>query len=293
MEAQFDAQIQSNAESIQRMTNQVRQLTDHLNHIYHGANSNNTEEAFECPEIHHDIITEDEAEQYQESEVSVQKPAPTKSQFDFYYYESDEDENTDLFVPTAPTKEDETFHPKNEDLGECFALMFEDDLTKPITPVKSEDEDLMLETSFHPQANNYEACISQMTDEELNAEILKYICEEKVEQEAEQIEEQLSDKIKDTVNSGETSLFWGVQFRDITQKLDRMEIPFQVKHHSRPPNFLSFFSGTNGATNVKKVAQVLNEIKFFLPPYYWKRPFKSNEHGNVFNRTSKTTLKPP
>ena len=44
MEAQFDAQIQSNAESIQMMTNQVRQLTDHLNHIYHGANLNNTEE---------------------------------------------------------------------------------------------------------------------------------------------------------------------------------------------------------------------------------------------------------
>ena len=103
-----------------------------------------------------------------------------------------------------------------------------------------------------------------MTDEELNAEILKFICEEKVEQEAEQIDEQLSDKIKDTVNSGETSLFWGVQIRDITQKLDRMEIPFQVKHHTRPPDFLSFFSGNNGATKIRKMAQALNETKYFL-----------------------------
>ena len=113
MEAQFDAQIQSNAESIQRMTNQVRQLTDHLNHIYHGENSNNTEKAFECPEIHHDIITEDEAEQYQESEVSVQESAPTKSQFDFYYSESNEDEEAELFVPTASTLEDVILYPQN------------------------------------------------------------------------------------------------------------------------------------------------------------------------------------
>ena len=275
------------------MTNQVRQLTDHLNHISHGANSNNTEEAFECPEIHHDIITENEAEHYQESEVSVQESAPTKSQFDFYYSDSDEDEETELLVPTAPTNEDETFHPQNVDLGECFALMFEDNLPKPITSLRSEDEDLKSDISLHSHVDTLEACISQMTDEELNAEILKFICEEKVEQEAEQIEEQLSDKIKDTVNSGETSLFWGVQFRDITQKLDRMEIPFQVKHHIRPPDFLSFFSGITRATNVKKVAQTLNETKFFLPPYRWKRPFKSNAHGNVFNRTSKTTLKPP
>ena len=57
--------------------------------------------------------------------------------------------------------------------------------------------------------------------------------------------------------------------------------------------FLSFFSGNIGATKFKKVAQALNETKFFLPPYRWKRPFKSNAHGNVFNMTSKTTLKPP
>ena len=107
------------------------------------------------------------------------------------------------------------------------------------------------------------------------------------------MEEQISDLIDDPVNSGETSLFWGVQIKDITQKLDRMEIPFQVKHHTRPPDFLSFFSGNNGATKVKNVAQIVNETKFFLPPYRWKRPFKSNAHGNVFNRTSKTTLKPP
>ena len=132
-----------------------------------------------------------------------------------------------------------------------------------------------------------------MTDEELNAEILKFICEEKVEQEAEQMEEQMSDLIEKPVHSGETSLFWGVQIKDITQKLDRMELPFQVKHHTRPPDFLSFFSGNNGATKVKKVAHALNGTKYFLPFYCWKRPFKSNAHGIVFNRTAKMTLKPP
>ena len=171
--------------------------------------------------------------------------------------------------------------------------MFEDDLPKPITSLRSEDEDLKSDISLHSHIDTLEACISQMIDEELNAEILKFICEEKVEQEAEQIEEQLSDKIKDTVHSRETSLFWGVQFRDNTQKLDRMELSFQVKHHTRPPDFLSFFSGNNGATKIKKMAQALNETKYFLPFYCWKRPFKSNAHGIVFNRTSKTTLKPP
>ena len=80
---------------------------------------------------------------------------------------------------------------------------------------------------------------------------------------------------------------------DIAQKLDIMELSFQVKHHTRPPDFLSFFSGNNGATKIKKMAQALNGTKYFLPFYCWKRPFKSNAHGNVFNRTSKTTLKPP
>ena len=103
----------------------------------------------------------------------------------------------------------------------------------------------------------------------------------------------MSDLIEDPVHSGETSLFWGVQIKDITQKLDIMELPFQVKHHTRHPDFLSFFSGTNGATKIKKVAQALNGTKYFLPLYRWKRPFKSNAHGIVFNRTSKTTLKPP
>ena len=132
-----------------------------------------------------------------------------------------------------------------------------------------------------------------MTEEELNEEILKFICEEKVEQEAEQMREQMSNLIKDPVHSGETSLFWGVQIKDITQNLDRMELPFQVKHYTRPPDFLSFFSGTTGATKIKKVEQALNGTKYFLPLYRWKRPFKSNAHGIVCNRTSKTTLKPP
>ena len=113
------------------------------------------------------------------------------------------------------------------------------------------------------------------------------------DQEPKQIDEQISDSIGDPAHSGEKSLFWGVYIRDITQKLDRRKLPFQVKHHTRPPNFLSFFAGTTGATKFKEVTQSLKATNFFLSPYRWKRPFKSNAHGIVFNRTSKTTLKPP
>ena len=132
-----------------------------------------------------------------------------------------------------------------------------------------------------------------MIDEELNWEIFKCICENEVDQEAEQMEEIISEHSEDTGHSRETSLFWGVEIKDIAQKLDRMELPFQVKHHTRPPDFLSFFAGTTGATKNKKVAQALNDTKFLLLPYRWKRPFKSNAHGIVCDRTSKTTLKPP
>ena len=104
-------------------------------------------------------------------------------------------------------------YPQNEDLGACFTMMFDENLPEPSIPVKSEDEDLMSETSFHPQADNFGACISHMTDEELKAEILKFICEEKVEQKAEQMEEQMSNLIKNPVHSGETSLFWGVEIK--------------------------------------------------------------------------------
>ena len=123
-------------------------------------------------------------------------------------------------------------------------------------------------------------------------EIFKYICEDKVEQEAEQMEDQMIEPSEDLRHSRETSLFWGVQIKDIAQKLDRMELPFQVKHHTRPPDFLSFFAGTTRTTKNKKVAQALNDTKFLLLPYRWKRPFKSNAHGIVCDRTSKTTLKP-
>ena len=92
------------------------------------------------------------------------------------------------------------------------------------------------------------------------------------DQEAEPNEEQMSDSIEDPVHSGEKSLFWGVYIRDITQKLDIIELPFQVKHHTRPPGFLSLFAGITGATKIKKVAQTLNETQLFLPHYRWKRP---------------------
>ena len=108
-----------------------------------------------------------------------------------------------------------------------------------------------------------------------------------MDQEAKQNEEQMSDPIEDPVHSGEKSMFWGVHIRDITQKLDIMELSFQVKQHTRPLDFLSFFAGITRATKIK------NEAKHFLPLYRWKTPFKSNAHGIVFNRTSKTTLKPP
>ena len=114
----------------------------------------------------------------------------------------------------------------------------------------------MTETTLHPQTDTYPADISQMTDKELNTEILKLICEEKVEkdQEPEQTVEQMTDSIEDPVYSREKSLFWGVQSKDITQKLDRRKLPFQVKHHTRPPDLFSFFAGTIGAIKFKEVA---------------------------------------
>ena len=111
MEAQFDAQIQSNAESIQRMTDQIRQLTENQSYIPQEPFANDTDEAFEYQAFHDNTLTEEEAEQYQQPEVSVQEPELTKSRFDFYYSDSDEYENAKLLVPTAPTNEDETFHP--------------------------------------------------------------------------------------------------------------------------------------------------------------------------------------
>ena len=104
-------------------------------------------------------------------------------------------------------------YPQNEDLWASITQVFEEDLPEPVI---LEDEDLKSDISLHHLVDTYEACISQMTDEELNTKILKYICEENMEQEAEQMEEQLSDQIEDLRHLGETSLFWGVQFRDIT-----------------------------------------------------------------------------
>ena len=192
------------------MTDQIRQLIENQNNIPQEPFSDETDEAFKYQSFHNDTSTEEEAEQYQQPEVSVQEPELVKSRFDFYYSDSDEEDESELFVPTASTLEDGNLYPQNEDLGACFTMMFDEDLPQPSIPEKSEDEDLMSETSFHPQADNFRACISQMTDEQLNAEILKYICKEKVEQEAEQMEEQMYDLIKDPVNSGKPSLCWGV-----------------------------------------------------------------------------------
>ena len=88
--------------------------------------------------------------------------------FDFYYSDSDEDEEAKLFVPTAPIMEDQTSSPQNEDLGACFAMMFEEDLPEPVTST-SEGEDLKSDISLQPQVDTYGVCISHMTDEELNA----------------------------------------------------------------------------------------------------------------------------
>ena len=75
----------------------------------------------------------------------------------------------------------------------------------------------------------------------------------------------MSDHIENLMTSRKkTSLYWGVHIEDTAQKLDRMEQSFKVKHHTRAPDFLSFFSGTTGATKFKKVAQTLNKTKLFV-----------------------------
>ena len=71
---------------------------------------------------------------------------------------------------------------QNEDLGASIAHMFEEDLHESVIST-TKDDDLKSDISLHPQVDTYEVCISQMTYEELNTEILKYICEENMEQE--------------------------------------------------------------------------------------------------------------
>ena len=60
-------------------------------------------------------------------------------------------------------------------------MMFEEDLPESVTST-SEDEELKSDIYLHTQVDTYETCISQMTYEKLNVEILKYICEENVDQ---------------------------------------------------------------------------------------------------------------
>ena len=121
--------IQRQSTSIQNMTDQMRQLTENHSYIPQEPLPDDTDEAFKYQSFHDDTLEEEEAEQYQQPEVSVQEPKPTKSLFDFYYADSDEDE-ADLFVPTAPTTEDQTLNPQNEDLGACFTMMFDEDLSE-------------------------------------------------------------------------------------------------------------------------------------------------------------------
>ena len=72
-------------------------------------------------------------------------------------------------------------YPQNEDLRASIAQMFEEDLPEPVIST-TEDEDLKSDISLLSQVDTYGACISQMTDKELNVEILKYIYEENVEE---------------------------------------------------------------------------------------------------------------
>ena len=72
------------------------------------------------------LYQEDEADQYQQPEVPVHKPITSTSQIDFYYSDSDDDDEAELFVPTAPTTDDQTYNPQNEDLGACFTMMFDE-----------------------------------------------------------------------------------------------------------------------------------------------------------------------
>ena len=61
--AQFDAQIHSQTEYIQRMTSQMRQLTENQSYIPQETFSDKTDEAFEYQAFHDDTLSEDEAEQ--------------------------------------------------------------------------------------------------------------------------------------------------------------------------------------------------------------------------------------
>ena len=67
----FDAQVQSNTESIQRLTDQLRQLIENQNNIPQEPFSDDTDEDSEYQSDHDDTISEEKAEQYQKPEVSV------------------------------------------------------------------------------------------------------------------------------------------------------------------------------------------------------------------------------
>ena len=96
--AQFDAQIQSNTESIQRLTDQLRPLIENQNNIPQESFSDDTGEAFEYQSEHDDILSEKEAEQYQQPEVSVQEPIPVTTPIDFYISDSDMDPSSGVLT---------------------------------------------------------------------------------------------------------------------------------------------------------------------------------------------------
>ena len=158
--AQFDAQVQSNAETIQRLTDQLKQLKENQNNIPPEPYSDDTGEAFEYQSNHDDTFSDEEAEQYQQPEVSVQEPIPVTTLIDFYISDSDIDDDDELFVSTAQTKIEEGFlFPQDEDLGSCFAMMFEEEL--PTTEGKS----LQTDTTLPHMVDDFEDCFAQMFDE--------------------------------------------------------------------------------------------------------------------------------
>ena len=56
-----EAQIQSQAESIQKITYQVRQLTENQNYIPQGGLSDDIEDSFEYQAFHYDTLAGEEA----------------------------------------------------------------------------------------------------------------------------------------------------------------------------------------------------------------------------------------
>ena len=70
----FQSQNENQVATLQRITDQARQLTENLNYIPQRPFSNDTDEAFDYQTFHDDTLSQEEAEQYQQPRYQFRNP---------------------------------------------------------------------------------------------------------------------------------------------------------------------------------------------------------------------------